>query len=555
MIGKELEAAIGDAPEHIAGLRKLAVAFAIGGRLDAPSTAAPEELLAQIDAARSKLERAGKVKKRKGGLTVQPEHLPEAFDDVSRFVPLAKIASIEKGKTGIKQAVAGEFPLVVTAAARETCDHFDFDAAAAIIPLVSSTGHGNASINRLHYQEGKFALGTILAAVVPHDPDAISARFLFEYLSAFKDELLVSRMTGTANVTLTIGRIGEVPVPLLSAEAQSKLDELMALCDRLEEARQTREEVRDKLTSASLARLTAPDTTAEDFPTHAAFALEALPALTTRPDQIKTLRQTILNLAVCGKLVEQDAADEPVLDSLLGLEEVPAKTRKLLRPLNSAESASDLPQSWVWLPLGAIIRGMDAGWSPQCENHPRSNNDEWGVLKTTAVQALAFDPMQHKLLPSKLKPRPEYQAEVGDILVTRAGPKNRVGVSCVVDVPCPKLMISDKLIRFHALGDLSPRYVALTLNAGITFERIEAAKSGMAVMQMNVSQVKLKAIPVPLPPLAEQHRIVAKVDALMALCDRLEAALTTADTARAHLLEALLHDALDPVTETLEAAE
>jgi len=163
--------------------------------------------------------------------------------------------------------------------------------------------------------------------------------------------------------------------------------------------------------------------------------------------------------------------------------------------------------------------------------------------------------MQHKLLPSKLKPRPEYQAEVGDILVTRAGPKNRVGVSCVVDVPCPKLMISDKLIRFHALGDLSPRYVALTLNAGITFERIEAAKSGMAVMQMNVSQVKLKAIPVPLPPLSEQHRIVAKVDALMALCDRLEAALTTADTARAHLLEALLHDALDPVTETLEAAE
>jgi type I restriction enzyme S subunit len=62
-------------------------------------------------------------------------------------------------------------------------------------------------------------------------------------------------------------------------------------------------------------------------------------------------------------------------------------------------------------------------------------------------------------------------------------------------------------------------------------------------------------MPFPLPPLAEQHRIVAKVDALMALCDRLEAALTTADTTRTRLLEALLHEALDPATDTLEAAE
>mgnify|MGYP006278485663 CR=1 FL=1 len=57
-------------------------------------------------------------------------------------------------------------------------------------------------------------------------------------------------------------------------------------------------------------------------------------------------------------------------------------------------------------------------------------------------------------------------------------------------------------------------------------------------------------------PLAEQHRLVAKVDALMALCDRLEAALATADTSRARLLEALLHEALDPATTTItETAE
>ncbi|PHQ83052.1 MAG: hypothetical protein COB65_07905, partial [Thalassobium sp.] len=163
---------------------------------------------------------------------------------------MGELARIEKGQTGIQQAQPGNFPLVVTAAERATCDHFDFDGSAAIIPLVSSTGHGNASINRLHYQEGKFALGTILVAVFTHDPNLISARFLFEYLSAFKEELLVARMTGTANVTLSVGRVADVPIPLICPEVQHKVDELMALCDQLEQARAGREAVRDRLTTA-----------------------------------------------------------------------------------------------------------------------------------------------------------------------------------------------------------------------------------------------------------------------------------------------------------------
>ncbi|SLN18126.1 hypothetical protein ROG8370_00565 [Roseovarius gaetbuli] len=83
----------------------------------------------------------------------------------------------------------------------------------------------------------------------------------------------------------------------------AKVDELMALCDQLEQARAGREAVRDRLTTASLARLTTPDTDVKTFQSHARFALQSLPTLTTRPDQIKTLRQTILNLAVRGKLV------------------------------------------------------------------------------------------------------------------------------------------------------------------------------------------------------------------------------------------------------------
>ena len=96
------------------------------------------------------------------------------------------------------------------------------------------------------------------------------------------------------------------PLPPLAEQHRivAKVDELMGLCDRLEAARASREAARDRLAAASLARLNAPDP--ETFQADARFALDALPALTTRPDQIKALRQTILNLAVRGKLVPQD---------------------------------------------------------------------------------------------------------------------------------------------------------------------------------------------------------------------------------------------------------
>lgn len=98
---------------------------------------------------------------------------------------------------------------------------------------------------------------------------------------------------------------------------------------------------------------------------------------------------------------------------------------------------------------------------------------------------------------------------------------------------------------------ISNRYMFLFLLANR--EAFRASSEGGA--QPNISKEKIVNTAFPLPPTAEQHRIVAKVDALMALCDRLEAALTTTDTTRTRLLEALLHEALEAEAEVLEAAE
>lgn len=217
---------------------------------------------------------------------------------------------------------------------------------------------------------GDFGSGTtelhILRPVLV-DPDYV---VLFMKSPQFIESGIL-RMTGTAGqkrVSSEYFTSSPFPLPPLAEQHRivAKVDELMALCDRLEEARKTREESRDKLTAASLARLTALDTTPEDFPAHAAFALEALPALTTRADQIKTLRQTILNLAVRGRLVKQDPTDEPASNLLEKAKEDiaeygqangvrPAKVDKI------GDFPFDLPSGWAWTRLASIFRVVTDG--------------------------------------------------------------------------------------------------------------------------------------------------------------------------------------------------
>ncbi|WP_447984955.1 restriction endonuclease subunit S [Nitrospira sp. Nam74] len=362
-------------------------------------------------------------------------------------------------------------------------------------------------------------------------------------------------MKGAAITRVTLKRMAPALVPLPPFAEQhrivAKVDELMAQCDRLEAAQAERESRRDRLAAASLHRLNQPADDASAFREHARFYFNHLRHLTTRPEHINQLRQTILNLAVRGQLVSQDLTDEPASELL---KRIQADRARLVKEgavrkrnptsLGDRDARYDLPMTWRWELLGNVITQMDSGWSPECEPKPRVSKTDWGILKTTAVQKLSFDDRQHKALPAKLKPRPEYEANAGDILITRAGPKNRVGICCLVEVVEKRLMISDKIIRFHLFSGLEPRFIALALNAGYSLQAIENSKSGMAVMQMNISQEKLKVVPIPIPPLAEQHRIVAKVQEVLALCDRLECQITTIQTESRGLIEAILHNAL-----------
>jgi type I restriction enzyme S subunit len=341
------------------------------------------------------------------------------------------------------------------------------------------------------------------------------------------------RMTGTAGQKrLPTEYFATRACPLPPTEEQArilaKVDELMTLCDELEARQQDRRRMQNALRH-SILQTVAGAQSPHDLQTAWARLAETFGTVVTTPESMDHVRKTVLDLAVSGYLSTAHDSDEPasvLLDRIQSARKKGLAAGTVMRkpPVKPEElQETTLPAHWESIVLGDAVSTIDAGWSPACLPSPRVDESKWGVLKTTSVQVLRFVPQEHKELPASLDPRPQYQLEVGDILITRAGPKNRVGICCVVDVAPPRLMISDKLIRFHIVDDLiDARFVALCLSAGEPGRTVERQKSGMAESQMNISQDKLRAITIPRPPLAEQHRILQKVESMMRVVDRLE---------------------------------
>ena len=154
------------------------------------------------------------------------------------------------------------------------------------------------------------------------------------------------------------------------------------------------------------------------------------------------------------------------------------------------------------------------------------------------------------LSPSEIS---DLALSAGDILMIRSnGSLDIVGRSAVVTPEATGMAFAGYLVRLRlSSANLSPTYLWLVLNSSDIRDQIEKPIRS-AVGLKNVNLTEFGALTIPLPPLAEQHRIVAKVDALMALCDQLESSLTTATTTRSRLLEALLHEALEPAATGME---
>lgn len=446
-------------------------------------------------------------------------NLPEIDDSLTALLSklptknLAEIASIEKGKTGIKDAISGSFPLVVTAEIRSSTDHYDFEGPGVMIPMVSSTGHGDASLKRIHFQDGQYAVGSILAAVHPKDPTSLSARYLHAYLSAFKDELLVSRMVGTANVSLTIAKLNEVPVPLIPIYGQRKIEELMALCDRLEAEQSQSSIAHTQLVETLLGTLT-QSTDATDFDANWKRITAHFDTLFTTEASVELLEKTILQLAVTGKLVSQTIRNRS-FDSQEGLDH-------------------SLPSTWKTTSLGKVAN-INGGFAFKSTNYSKSGIR---IVRISDFDSTGFKddkivryPYSDELGAFKLEPK--------NILMAMTG--GTVGKSLLVkELPEP-MVVNQRVATIKTADTVMPEYIYILIRTDLVQSVIHAAKNST---NDNISMSDIKNFYVPLPPLAEQNRIVAKVDELMTICSKLKERLIEGKVQESRLADTLIQNAL-----------
>ncbi len=374
----------------------------------------------------------------------------------------------------------------------------------------------------------KATFGAFLAAI---RPVLIEPYFLLYVLrsprmqAAFRASS--SQTTNIANISL--GRMRPLPFPLPPLAEQkrivAKVDELMTLCDQLEEQQQKREEQASKLARASLARFADAPTPANlDFLFHSSFIIPP-----------SSLRKSILTLAVQGKLVPQDPNDEPAEELLNRIFLRPTKGK--VKSRGELENPFEVPATWRWVELRDLVESMSNGIYKPSKFYSETGT---ACVRMFNIQDGRLDLAKLKrldLTPSEID---QYRLEVGDLLVNRVNSRELVGKCAVVEASPEPLVFEAMNIRVRLLERQHlPNYVNLVLRSDRIRELFQNS-SKQAVGQASINQPQVAGVAIPIPPLIEQRRIVAKVEQLMALVDELETMLADSRATAANLLTALV---------------
>ena len=323
----------------------------------------------------------------------------------------------------------------------------------------------------------------------------------------------------------------------------AKVDELMTLCNRLEEARQELEAARDRFATTSLARLSSPDPDLPTFHADAAFAIENFDRITARADQVAALRRTILDLAVRGRLVPQDPTDEPAQELLKRVAEERDRLKKIGKmrktpagKLAMVRAPFSLPDTWRWAALGDVF-AYDVG----IKRESNAMDPSLWLLELQDVERNTGSLLVRVTAAERETKSTKSEFRTGDILYGKLRPYlNKVLVAE------ERGYSTTEIVALRPYIPLCGRYCSLALRQRDFVDYVTHVGQGTKMPRLRTKDAIVA--PFPLPPLAEQHRIVAKADELMTWCDRLEERLVTTEDARRGLLDAVLNEAVESNT-------
>jgi len=405
---------------------------------------------------------------------------------------------------------------------------------------------GNAAVVM---QSERFALAQRVICFRPYG--AVNPAFLtLQLLAQPFQSILNDTATGLTAKGIKSAKLRHLPVAVPSLAEQrrivTKVNELMALCDRLEAVRAERENRQARLTAASHHHLN-NGADGDTLRKHAHFFVEHLPRLSARPDQIKQLRETILNLAVRGQVVPQENKPTSAHD-LIDRVKVERNRRidsgqiKQVGPLKITgdEKRFDypIPSCWVFCFVDDVALKVTDGEHAT----PRRSQTGYYLLSARNVTNNGIDVSDVDFVPEEeyRRIRKRCDPDKGDILISCSGSIGRVAV---VDQDNAYTMVRSAALIKLDTSHINSRYLAYVLRAGPAQEQIGIYSKSTA--QANLFIGAIRKLRIPLPPLAEQNSIVARVDELMVLCDRLETQLTSVQTDTSRLLEAILYNSLN----------
>jgi len=341
---------------------------------------------------------------------------------------------------------------------------------------------------------------------------------------------------------LNQGTLAEVVTSLPPLAEQyrivAKVDRLMALCDELESRQRQERAGCLKLGTASLAGLQNAESP-EEFGRQWAQVCDAFDLILDCPENVAVLRQTILQLAVQGRLVRQELGDEPAallikkiiserqdwINKENGKKKEPLKSTKIHRkPVEKSLIDFEIPPNWDICYFEDIAASKKSAIKagPFGSSLTKSCYVEKGYKIYGQEQVINNDPSygDYYINEEKFQELESCAIAPGDILISLVG---TIGKILILPEGCEPGIINPRLVKLSLNKKIFPRYIELYLMTPIAKKIMSEESHGGTMDILNLKI--LKNLPVILPPLAEQHRIIEKVDALMALCDALEAQL------------------------------
>ena len=544
-----------DSPEAVSKLRKFILDLAVRGRLveQDPDDEPASELLVRIAAIREKLSKSGLIKKINTLPHVEssPYDVPtnwqwtrirDVTSDRGQIVPETDFTFIDVSAIDKEEGVVAEpkvmLPENAPSRARKLAKKND-----VIYSCVRPYLLNVAIIDRDF--DPKPIVSTAFAVLNGYN--LVSPHYLWIALrSPFMIECVKSNQRGQAYPAINDSDFAKLPFPLPPLTEQcrivAKVDELMEQCDRLDEKFKEREDHRKRFTKASFGSLTKSGLDEGEFKIRGGFIVKNFDRLAVDVDQIKKLRQLILDLAVRGRLVEQDSNNEPaeeLFDRISGekqkLTETGAIKKQGIIPENMNAIPYEIPNTWKWVALGEFAAIIGGGT-------PRTSNPENFASPGTGIAWIT---------PADLGRQSNLYVSKGarDITIkglstssARLVPNGTVLFSC--RAPIGYVAIAENQVSTNqGIKSLIPyvrdcsRFILVVLTCFAS--DIDASAPGTTYNE--ISGKLLARVAFPLPPITEQHRIVAKVDELFTVCTELESSLHLRARFNAKLLDTTIH--------------